>query len=233
MAIILNIETATPTLSVALSKDGKNIASKTMHQQNVHAELITVFIEEVITKAKVNIFDLDAVSVSKGPGSYTGLRIGVSAAKGICYAQDIPLIAIDTLEALAYGISLKMDKSDENAIICPQIDARRMEVYDALYGSNGQLVRDVEATIVDASTYLKYLEKQKVCFGGTGTEKCKDVITHINAVFIDNLNPSAEYMAILAEKKYQAKAFENTAYFEPFYLKNFVAAKSKVKGLYD
>ncbi len=233
MALILNIETATPTLSVSLSKDGKNIAGKTINKQNSHAELITVFIEEVIKEANLTISDIEAVAVSKGPGSYTGLRIGVSVAKGICYAQNIPLIAIDTLAALAYGISLQIEEAENNAIICPQIDARRMEVYDALYKNNGELIRDVEATIVDENTYLQSLENQKVYFGGTGTEKCQPVILHKNAVFINDLTPSSEYMATLAEKKYQERSFEDTAYFEPFYLKTFVAAKSKVKGLYE
>jgi tRNA threonylcarbamoyladenosine biosynthesis protein TsaB len=231
MSLILNIETATPVLSLALAKDGKVLESRMNDTQNSHAENITVFIEEMMKAAGKSFDDLDAVAVSKGPGSYTGLRIGVSTAKGICYAKEIPLIAISTLQSMAYGLA-KEDVGAE-ALFCPMIDARRMEVYDAVYDKDNKMLRDVEATIVDEKTYQALLEKKKVVFGGNGAGKCKEVITSENAIFVDGFHPSAGDMAPLSEQAFQEEKFEDVAYFEPFYLKAYVAGKPKVKGLYS
>lgn len=232
MSLILNIETATPVLSLALAEDGKVLESRMNDTQNSHAENITVFIEEMMKAAGKSFDDLDAVAVSKGPGSYTGLRIGVSTAKGICYAKEIPLIAISTLQSMAFGLAKKVD-AGATALFCPMIDARRMEVYDAVYDKNNTMLRDVEATIVDEKTYQELLEKNKVVFGGNGAGKCKEVITSENAVFVDGFHPSAEDMAPLSEQAFQKEDFEDVAYFEPFYLKAYVAGKPKVKGLYS
>jgi len=231
MALILNIETATPVLSLALSRDGEIIASRHNDTQNRHAELITVLIDEMMHTAKCVYDDLDAIAVSMGPGSYTGLRIGVSTAKGICYAKDIPLIAISTLQAMALGMAREIQQND--ALYCPMIDARRMEVYDAFYDTDSREVREVEATIVDEDTYAEKLKDQLVVFGGNGAAKCKELIKADNAVFIDDFEPSAEFIATLAEKAFEEKTFEDVAYFEPFYLKVFKAGKPRVKGLYD
>lgn len=232
MALILNIETATPVLSLALSQDGKVLEARENDTQNSHAEQITVLIEEMMKSAGKSFDDLDAVAVSKGPGSYTGLRIGVSTAKGICYAKNIPLIAISTLQSMALGMSMNSG-AGENAVFCPMVDARRMEVYDAVYDKDNKVVRAVEATIVDEKTYQKFLEKNKVVFGGNGAAKCKEVITSANAIFIDDFHPLAEYMVPLSEQAFQKENFEDVAYFEPFYLKAYVAGKPKVKGLYS
>jgi len=236
MAIILNIETATRVCSTALSVDGKVVALKESRVKNSHAEQITVFSEYVVKKAGYEFKDLDAVAVSKGPGSYTGLRIGVSTAKGYCLALDKPLIAIGTLDAMAWGLvnALKNKKQLVNSYLyCPMIDARRMEVYDAVYNSDLEKVKDVGATILEEDTYSKYLENFPMVFGGNGAEKAKKLMfdKYPKAYFLDGFEPSSMFMAELAEQKYRVKDFEDTAYFEPFYLKDFVAGISKVKGL--
>lgn len=231
MALILNIETATPILSVALSRDGEVIGAKTHNTQNSHAEFITVFIEEIMTAAGVSYEELDAVAVSEGPGSYTGLRIGVSTAKGLCYAKNIPLIAVSTLQGMAWGMAQK--HPDQKAVYCPMIDARRMEVYDAFYNIAGIESRKVEATIVNENTYAATLQQNRVIFGGNGAAKCEETIGGENTVFLENFEASATFLAPIAERKYQEKDFVDVAYFEPFYLKAFVAGKPKVKGLYQ
>lgn len=232
MALILNIETATPVLSLALSRDGEVVASRDYDTQNSHAEMITVLISEMMKETHSAYNDLDAVAVSKGPGSYTGLRIGVSTAKGLCYAGNIPLIAVSTLQAMALGMAANSDNSDDNTLYCPMIDARRMEVYDALYNRENVEIRAAEPTVVDENTYAGLLREQVVVFGGNGAEKCRKVITSDNAVFLERFNPSAAYMAPVAEKAFRREAFEDVAYFEPYYLKAYVAGKPKVKGLY-
>lgn len=233
MALILNIETATPVLSVALSRDGKTIASRTEDTGNSHAEMVTLLISEIMEEMNLTYDHLDAVAVSKGPGSYTGLRIGVSTAKGFCYAKEIPLIAVDTLQAMALGMAEKQNPQDQNTLFCPMIDARRMEVYDAFYDVENQLVREVQATIVDENTYQKELENKMIVFGGNGVGKCREVIQSPNARFLTDFIPSAKYMAPLAEKAYLEKQFEDVAYFEPNYFKAYIAGKPKVKGLYS
>lgn len=234
MAKILNIETSTSVCSVALSIDGNVVSIQESHSKNSHSELITIFCNNVVTDAGLNFSDLEAVSVSKGPGSYTGLRIGVSTAKGFCYGLEIPLISIDTLTAMATGMKNKLDyKGNSNStLFCPMIDARRMEVYTALFSETLHKVEQTTAKIIDKNSFSDYLSTHKIIFAGDGAAKCKDVLDYkTNAIFIDDFHPSASYLCMIAEQKYLAKEFENTAYFEPYYLKDFVAGIPKVKGL--
>ena len=235
MSLILCIETATPVCSVALVRDGKILSYKESSKKNSHSEVITIFINDLLKESNNNFSDLDAVAVSKGPGSYTGLRIGVSTAKGLCYALDIPLIAINTLQSMAFGMaeSLKKNTSGQTAstLLCPMIDARRMEVYSAIYNINNKEVRETKAEIIDKYSFSNYFSQNKMIFFGDGASKCQDVITHPNAVFYENINPSAANMASLAEEKFLNQQFEDVAYFEPFYLKDFIAGVPKVKGL--
>jgi tRNA threonylcarbamoyladenosine biosynthesis protein TsaB len=221
MALILLIETATKSCSVSLASDDKIIATKQeVNEHYSHAEKLTVFITELFKNQDFTIQDLDAIAVSKGPGSYTGLRIGVSTAKGLCYALDIPLIAISTLRAMAFG----MAKKEESNLYCPMIDARRMEVYNAFFNAENKEIRGVQANIITKESYEKELE-QKVLFFGDGANKCKEIIKHSNAKFIEEIYPSSKDMVALAMQKYANKDFEDVAYFEPFYLKDFVAGK--------
>ncbi|MCF8297766.1 MAG: tRNA (adenosine(37)-N6)-threonylcarbamoyltransferase complex dimerization subunit type 1 TsaB [Saprospiraceae bacterium] len=230
MALILNIETATKICSVALAKDGELISFREQGGQYSHAELITTFIQEVIADAQIEIKDLDAVSISKGPGSYTGLRIGVSTAKGLCYSLDKPMISVSTLQAMALG-AVKV-VNDKNALFCPMIDAKRMEVYTALFDADDNEVREIKADIIDENSFSEYLAKNKIYFFGDGADKCRETITHPNAIFKSEGLPSAKNMICISEKKFQNKLFEDVAYFEPFYLKDFIAGVSRVKGLH-
>ena len=224
MAFILNIETATTNCSVSLSKEGKTIVLKEDNDKSYsHAERLHVYIDEVLKEANINSNKLDAISVSKGPGSYTGLRIGVSAAKGLCFALDKPLISIPTLDALAHQV--KMD----NGIIVSMLDARRMEVYSAIYDSNYNEIRETQAQILDETSFNDYLEQGKVYFIGNGVEKTKTLINHTNAIFIEDKLPSANDMSLLADTKYKKNDTEDIAYFEPYYLKDFVALKPNSK----
>lgn len=223
MAIILLIETATKSCSVALAKNGLVLSKKEINHQNAHATSITLFIEALIKQANVLYTQIDAVAVSKGPGSYTGLRIGVSTAKGFCYALNIPLIAIDTLQAMANGFILQNNFKQADALFCPMIDARRMEVYCAAFDCNGFEVISTEAKIIDSQSFTNILYKHKVYFFGDGAAKCEDVlITHTNAVVVSDFINSAVDMCSIAFKKFFSKQFENTAYFEPLYLKEFI-----------
>jgi len=232
MTYILCIETATPVCSVTLVRDNVILHSRESSKKNSHSEIVTIFIDEVIKEAGIKYTDLDAVAVSKGPGSYTGLRIGVSTAKGLCYALDIPLISVNTLRSMAFGMAQKYDqKEDLPLLFCPMIDARRMEVYTALYNENDEQIEETKAEIIDEHSFSNYLENNKVVFFGDGSDKCKEVITHPNAIFINDIYPSASNMAEIAFAKYNKKQFEDVAYFEPFYLKEFIAGKPKVKGL--
>lgn len=238
MGKILNIETATRVCSVALSDNGQVVALQETNTQNSHAEQITVFSEEIIFKAGIGFRDLDAIAVSKGPGSYTGLRIGVSTAKGFCYSLDKPLISVGTLEALAAGIINKMKEAGEKTeelLFCPMIDARRMEVYAAIYDDQLTTKREIKAEVIDENSFSEYFESdKKIIFVGDGAAKCKTVLgENPQAIFPDEFLPSAAFMAPLAEERFKNKAFENTAYFEPFYLKDFVAGIPRVKGLRD
>lgn len=230
MAIILNIETATKVCSVTLAVDGKVKSIRESHVANSHSELITIFSEEVVKEAGLDFKDLDAIAVSKGPGSYTGLRIGVSTAKGFCYALDKPLIAVNTLHAMAAGMIPLT--GDESFLVCPMIDARRMEVYAAVFDHTLNELKATEAVIVDEQSFGDLLKNHKILFAGDGAPKCKEVLSHQkNAFFDDHFHPSAAYMATLSEQKFGQSDFEDVAYFEPFYLKDFVAGIPKVKGL--
>lgn len=233
MAVILNIETSTQVCSTALSVDGVVRAIKESAIKNAHAESITIFSQEVIEKSGFTFDQLDAIAVSKGPGSYTGLRIGVSTAKGFCYSLDKPLISIGTLKALAFGMIRKLKEKSTNLLFCPMIDARRMEVYASVFNSNLNVIQETSAIIIDQKSFADILAKQKVVFAGDGAEKCKSVFaSNKNAIFLDDFKASADNLAQLAEEKFQNNVFEDVAYFEPFYLKNFVAGIPRVKGLY-
>ncbi len=238
MGKILNIETATRVCSVALSDGGKVVALQETNTQNSHAEQITVFSEEIIFKAGIGFSDLDAIAVSKGPGSYTGLRIGVSTAKGFCYSLDKPLIAVGTLESLASGIIQKMKSSGQDTgslLFCPMIDARRMEVYAAIYDEHLNPIREIKAEVIDENSFADFFASGKrMVFVGDGAAKCKEVLgQNPLTLFPDEFLPSAAHMAPLAEQKLINKDFENTAYFEPFYLKDFMPGIPRVKGLRD
>lgn len=230
MGLILSLETATHVCSVSLARGGVVIESRESREEKSHASQLTVFIQEVLQTQGLEPADLDAVAVSKGPGSYTGLRIGVSTAKGFCYGADIPLLAVDTLQAMAWGMQHSGHGSSEEWL-CPMIDARRMEVYAALFTSKLEEIRGIKAEVVDEHTYNQWLEMQPICFFGTGADKLVNVLTHKQAKIVENFLPSAEYMASLAETAFQNKQYENVAYFEPFYLKEFMATIPK-KNIY-
>ena len=232
LATILNIETATAVCSVAVGIDGEVRGLKEENKERSHASQLNGFVEQILDELAIPLNEIDAVSVSKGPGSYTGLRIGVSTAKGLCYSLGKPLIAIDTLKSIAASGVKKLLNGAlsfcpdyiQQVHFCPMIDARRMEVYAAIYDINLNVVRDVQADIVDESTYSAFLQKRSVVFLGDGMEKCKEAIgTHEGRIFLDGIMPSAEAMVALSDKKFQNKEFENTAYFEPYYLKDFIA----------
>lgn len=226
MSCILHIETSTTVCSVAVSEDGQNIFVKEDFQGPSHATLLGGFIDEALSLIDSHAIPLDAVAVSCGPGSYTGLRIGVSMAKGICYGRDVPLIGIPTLEVLAVPVLLYHELPDD-ALICPMIDARRMEVYAAIYDRALNVVRKTSADIIDENSYLDYLNEHPIYFFGNGAAKCREKITHPNAHFIDEIHPLAKMMFPLAEKAMANEKFEDVAYFEPFYLKEFIATVPK------
>lgn len=226
MSCILHIETSTSVCSVAVSQDAHNIFVKEEFEGPSHAVLLGVFVDEALSFIDSRGIPLDAVAVSCGPGSYTGLRIGVSMAKGICYGREIPLIGIPTLEVLSVPVLLFHELPDD-ALLCPMIDARRMEVYAGIYDRSLNTVRKISADIVDENSYLEFLDRQSVYFFGNGAAKCKEKITHPNARFIDNIHPLAAMMSPLAEKAMVSKDFKDVAYFEPFYLKEFIATVPK------
>lgn len=223
MSLILGLDTSTSSGSVALLHDGKLIGSQLYTIEKSHSTLLHVMIEQMMSNAGYKMEELTAVAVAEGPGSYTGLRIGVSAAKGLCLALDIPLIAINTLEAMAYQI---FRRSTESVIYCPMLDARRMEVYAALYDSNFKIIKSTAPVILEEYAYEDVLRNQKILFFGDGSNKSKDVIKHENAFFLEDIVPSAEEVTLLALKKYKDESFENVISFEPFYLKEFRTASS-------
>lgn len=218
MTYILNIETATKNCSVSLAKNGETILCKEIAEQGYsHAEKLHVFIEEIVKEANVNFSEIKAVAVSKGPGSYTGLRIGVSAAKGLCYALQIPLISIDTMQVLA-------KKAVVDGLIVPMIDARRMEVYSAIFDKNHNKIKEVEAEVLTENSYQDF--GQTVYFVGDCQEKCQTVLVKDNFKFLPEIIfPSANEMSVLSFEKFQNNDFEDVAYFEPFYLKDFMLTK--------
>ncbi|WP_289044769.1 tRNA (adenosine(37)-N6)-threonylcarbamoyltransferase complex dimerization subunit type 1 TsaB [uncultured Olleya sp.] len=224
MAYILNIETSTTNCSVSLSNQGETLVLKEDYGNGYsHAEKLHVYIEEALKEAKINSEQLQAIAVSKGPGSYTGLRIGVSAAKGLAYALNIPLISVSTLQALAKQVEA------DSGLIVPMLDARRLEVYSAIFDVNNRLVRKIEAQILDENSFEEQLNIGKVFFIGDGVSKTKTLLSHANAIFIENKLPSADQMSALSFDKYKKSDIEDVAYFEPYYLKDFVALKPKNK----
>ena len=225
MPLILNIETGSEVCSVALAKGKQLLALAESDKGMEHGRLLSPFIEKVLNEQKITPNELDAVAVSEGPGSYTGLRIGVATAKGICYGTNKPLIAINSLQSLAM-IAIEQNQSVD--LLCPMIDARRMEVYTALFDLGGKFASEVSAQIIDEHSYADLLKEKRIAFFGNGAEKCKPLIQSPNAVFLD-IKHSAKGMIALAVEKLAKKDFVDTAYFEPFYLKDFVVTTSKKK----
>lgn len=226
MSCILNIETSTDVCSVSVSQDGACIFSQEDHEGPNHAVKLGTFVDEALSFADSHAIPLDAVAVSCGPGSYTGLRIGASMAKGICFGQDLKLIAVPTLELMAVPVLLR-EEVEEDALLCPMIDARRMEVYSAVYDRALHEVRGIQADVVDAETYREYLDRGPVYFFGNGAEKCMEVINHPNARLIKGVEPLAKWMFPIAERRIAQEKYEDVAYFVPFYLKDFVAHQPK------
>lgn len=225
MAYILSIETATETCSAALHAEGKLLASRVVREARSHSKVLNQLMLEVLDEAKVTLSQVQAIAVSKGPGSYTGLRIGVATAKGICFANDIPLIAVNTLQTMAAAIDTSMYNND--VLLCPMIDARRMEVYLNLYSPDLLPQSETEAVILEEKTFEMKLSQQQIVFFGNGMDKWRSLVSHTNAMFVDDIEPLAENMGQLAFEKFNNKAFESVAYFEPFYLKDFRITPAK------
>ncbi|MEP2670135.1 MAG: tRNA (adenosine(37)-N6)-threonylcarbamoyltransferase complex dimerization subunit type 1 TsaB [Cyclobacteriaceae bacterium] len=224
MSLILSLETASPVCSVALHDEGVIKASSHLYISQTASSQLAVMIDELLKRCELKPSQLSAVAVSEGPGSYTGLRIGVASAKGLCYTLDIPLIAVNTLEALVQKVAAQF--SDE-VILCPMLDARRMEVYCLLANNKGDVLEPTQAKVIDESSFAEVLSKNKMVFFGNGAAKCKELITSPNAVFLSDIVPSAEQIGELAFKKFQTQQFEDLADFEPFYLKDFLIKKPK------
>ena len=231
--MILCLETATPVCSVALNDGCCTLALRETEGQNAHSEKITNFIREAMETAGIDYRQLDAVAVSKGPGSYTGLRIGVSTAKGICYAADVPLMAIDTLEAMAHGMKEKLGSQlAENDLLIPMIDARRMEVYASVFDANLNKINDTAALVIDENSFEDLRKDHRLWLFGDGAPKLSKVFENQPYItVIDGFKPSAAFMRDLADKALREHDFVDVAYFEPFYLKDFIAGKPHVKGL--
>ena len=227
MSYILNIETSTDVCSVAISDSGQVIFNKEDHSGPNHAVKLGVYVDEALDFLDSHGLPLEAVAVSCGPGSYTGLRIGASMAKGICYGRGVKLIAVPTLELMAVPVLLGEHPEEEDALIVPMLDARRMEVYAEVLDRALKVVRPIQADIVDADTYMEYLDKHPVYFFGNGAAKCMETINHPNAHLVEGIEPLAKNMAPLAEKRFVEGKFEDVAYFVPFYLKDFVAKMPK------
>ena len=225
--MILCIETATNVCSTALCNSAGVVSVKESGDLRSHASMLTVYIGELLNDAGISAPDLKAVAVSKGPGSYTGLRIGVSVAKGIAFGASLPLIAIPTTLSMTMGLIQKIGEIDKNTILCPMIDARRMEVYYALYDHSGKQIKDISADIITESSFDAIPENHKIIFFGDGAAKCSDIIKKQNIEFIDNFNISAAFMYKPVKEAFELKRFEDVAYFEPFYLKDFVATTQR------
>ena len=223
MAILLHLETATTNCSVSISKGDEVIFLKENNAINYsHSEQLHVFIKEALQEASLSFSDLNGVAVSKGPGSYTGLRIGVSAAKGLCFSLDLPLLSVPTLESMAHQVQL-----GEGELVIPVLDARRMEVYSAVFDHQYQEIRETRAEIIDENSFGDYISQNKVHIVGSGAEKCKAILGQPNFQFDTSLAPSAKEMALIAFEKYKKGQFEDVAYFEPYYLKDFVIQSKK------
>lgn len=227
MSCILNIETSTNVCSVALSQDGVCLYEDVNLEGPSHAQVLAGYVKNAVSFADSHAIPIDAIAISKGPGSYTGLRIGVSEAKGVAYGRDAKLLSVPTLKLLTVPILLGHEELPEDALLCPMIDARRMEVYCALYDRALNEVVQTQALVIDSDSFKEYLDKQPIYFMGNGADKCVETIQHPNAHFIKNIVPRAKNMIPLAEMAMAKEQFEDVAYFEPFYLKEFVATKSK------
>lgn len=227
MSCILNIETSTNVCSVALSQDGVCLYEDVNMEGPSHAQVLAGYVKNAVSFADSHAIPIDAITISKGPGSYTGLRIGVSEAKGVAYGRDAKLLSVPTLKLLTVPILLGHEELPEDALLCPMIDARRMEVYCALYDRALNEVVQTQALVIDSDSFKEYLDKQPIYFMGNGADKCVETIQHPNAHFIKNIVPRAKNMIPLAEMAMAKEQFEDVAYFEPFYLKEFVATKSK------
>lgn len=231
MSFILNLESSTEVCSVSLAKDGELIDLIENHEGQNHASLLSMFAQDVIQRNQLGFQQLDAVAISKGPGSYTGLRIGVSFAKGICYGNNIPLIAISPLQAMAWHVNQNREKfgieTNKIRLLCPMIDARRMEVYTALYNNQMEEILPVNAHIIDKNSFSGYLKEDGVAFFGNGSVKCTEQISSPNALFITGVQTSAQFMCFLSNKAFENNDFVDLAYFEPFYLKDFIAGVPK------
>lgn len=227
MACILHIETSTDVCSVAVSQDGACIFKKEDHGGPNHGVMLGVFVDEALSFTDNHAIPFDAVAVSCGPGSYTGLRIGVSMAKGVCYARGLKLLSVPTLQLLCVPVLLREMVSEDDALLCPMLDARRMEVYAQLFDRSLREVRAIQADIVTEDTYRQYLDQHPVYFFGNGAAKCMDIINHPNAHLIKGIEPLAKNMAPIAEKHFLDEQYEDVAYFVPFYLKDFVAKAPK------
>jgi tRNA threonylcarbamoyladenosine biosynthesis protein TsaB len=231
MATLLNIETATSLCSVALVQNSMVIARRETLEEKAHASQLTIFVEEVLFETGISMKDLDAVAIGKGPGSYTGLRIGVSTAKGLCFGAGLPLIAVSTLETLFRQVLISLRSAgtepSADALFCPMIDARRMEVFTCLYTHHGDLVEPASARIIDAESFKPVLDEKQIWFFGSGMEKCREVLTHPNSRFQSDIHPHADALAGVAEEHFNRQQFVDLAYFEPFYLKDFIATIPK------
>lgn len=227
MSCILNIETSTNVCSVVLSQDGVCLYEDVNMEGPSHAQVLAGYVKNAVSFADSHAIPIDAIAISKGPGSYTGLRIGVSEAKGVAYGRDAKLLSVPTLKLLTVPILLGHEELPEDALLCPMIDARRMEVYCALYDRVLNEVVQTQALVIDSDSFKEYLDKQPIYFMGNGADKCVETIQHPNAHFIKNIVPRAKNMIPLAEMAMAKEQFEDVAYFEPFYLKEFVATKSK------
>ncbi|MBD8977595.1 MAG: tRNA (adenosine(37)-N6)-threonylcarbamoyltransferase complex dimerization subunit type 1 TsaB [Prevotellamassilia timonensis] len=227
MSCILNIETSTNVCSVALSQDGVCLYEDVNMEGPSHAQVLAGYVKNAVSFADSHAIPIDAIAISKGPGSYTGLRIGVSEAKGVAYGRDAKLLSVPTLKLLTVPILLGHEELPEDALLCPMIDARRMEVYCALYDRALNEVVQTQALVIDSDSFKDYLDKQPIYFMGNGADKCVETIQHPNAHFIKNIVPRAKNMIPLAEMAMAKEQIEDVAYFEPFYLKEFVATKSK------
>ncbi|MBO2522549.1 MAG: tRNA (adenosine(37)-N6)-threonylcarbamoyltransferase complex dimerization subunit type 1 TsaB [Bacteroidetes bacterium] len=234
--MILCLETATPSCSVALVHNGEVLACEEDPKGQNHSEKITLFIDSVMKKAGISYNQLDAVAVSMGPGSYTGLRIGVSTAKGICYAVSKPLIAVETLEAMAYGgkVVISSERSERrNLLLIPAIDARRMEVYAAIFDENVNKIKDTEAVIIDGNSFADLKKDHHLYLFGDGADKCAEIFANDDKItVIKDFYCSAKYMNTIAQQKFNNSEFVDVAYFEPFYLKDFVPGTPTIKGLH-
>ena len=226
MSCILNIDTSTDVCSVAVSDGGACIVTEEDHKGPNHNEQIGRMVDAALSFAESHAIPLDAVAISSGPGSYTGLRIGTSMAKGVCYGRDVKLVAVPTLELLCVPVLLR-EQVEEGALLCPMIDARRMEVYAQVFDRALHVVRPIGADVVTADTYRAWLDKQPVYFFGNGAAKCMDTIAHPNARLIEDVKPLAKNMFPLAERRIAQGQWEDVAYFEPLYLKDFVAKAAK------